>query len=141
MAEIVIIGAGISGLMAARELLRNGHTVTVVEARDRVGGRIHAIQADFSIPVETGAEFVHGKQPVTFELLEEARMKKQLLKGKFYSIAQDELQRGDMLDDHWKQLFRELDKLKADMPLAEFLQLRFGGDAFRDLRHRVTQFA
>lgn len=141
MAEIVIIGAGISGLMAARELLKSGHAITVIEARNRVGGRIHAVQGNFSTPVETGAEFVHGEQPITFELLKEARMDKRLLKGRFYSIAQDELQRGDMMDDHWKQLFHELDKLHTDIPLAEFLQLRFGSDEFKDLRHRVTQFA
>ncbi|MBL7834037.1 MAG: FAD-dependent oxidoreductase [Cyclobacteriaceae bacterium] len=141
MAGIVIIGAGISGLFAARELLAKGHDVTVVEARDRVGGRIHSIRGAFSTAVETGAEFIHGEQPITFGLLNEARMEKHLMKGKFYSIAKDELQRGDMLDEHWKELFRELDKLNTDIPLARFLEQYFSGDEYLDLRNRVTQFA
>lgn len=141
MAGIVIIGAGISGLFAARGLLAKGHQVTLVEARNRVGGRIHAVREAFSSPVETGAEFVHGDQPITFALLNEARMAKHRMKGKFYSIAKDELQRGDMLDDHWKELFRALDKLETDVPLSRFLQQHFSGDHYKDLRHRVTQFA
>lgn len=141
MAEIIVIGAGISGLSIARQLIQNGHAVTLLEARDRVGGRIHAIKGNFSKPVETGAEFIHGEQPVTLALLQEARIGKQLMNGKFYSIAQDELQRGDMLDDHWKELFSKLNKLEHDVTLTDFLQQYFAGEQYKNLRHRVIKFA
>lgn len=141
MAEIIVVGAGISGLSIARQLIQSGHSVTVLEARDRVGGRIHAITGNFSKPVETGAEFIHGEQPVTLSLLKEARIDKSLMKGKFYSIAKDELQRGDMLDDHWKELFSKLNKLEHDVTLTDFLQQYFAGEQYQDLRHRVIQFA
>lgn len=42
--RIVVIGAGASGLAAARQLASFGHTVTVLEGRDRVGGRVHSIR-------------------------------------------------------------------------------------------------
>jgi monoamine oxidase len=71
--HIVVIGAGAAGLMTARELAREGKRVTIVEARDRCGGRIHPLpSADFGYPAEGGAEFVHGEAPVTHGLLREA---------------------------------------------------------------------
>ncbi|HXT12025.1 MAG TPA: NAD(P)/FAD-dependent oxidoreductase [Candidatus Angelobacter sp.] len=57
---VIIIGGGIAGLAAANELLRKKCLVTVLEAKDRFGGRIHTIQ-DRGLPIELGAEFIHGK--------------------------------------------------------------------------------
>jgi monoamine oxidase len=58
--SVIIIGGGIAGLSAANELLRKGCTVTVLEAKDRFGGRMHTIH-DGGLPIELGAEFIHGK--------------------------------------------------------------------------------
>jgi monoamine oxidase len=58
--SVVIIGGGIAGLSAADELLQHGCTVTVLEAKERFGGRIHTIR-DRGSPIELGAEFIHGK--------------------------------------------------------------------------------
>ena len=59
---IIVIGAGAAGLIAARELGRAGKKVTILEARDRCGGRIHPPpSAAFGYPTEGGAEFVHGE--------------------------------------------------------------------------------
>jgi phytoene dehydrogenase-like protein len=70
--EIVIIGAGASGLMAAACLAKD-HPVTVLEARNRPGGRVHTLENIFSIPAEAGAEFIHGQQPVTMSLMVESK--------------------------------------------------------------------
>ncbi len=56
----LIIGAGIAGLAAARELHDAGETAIILEARERIGGRIHTDRAFAGIPVEFGAEFIHG---------------------------------------------------------------------------------
>ena len=70
---VLIIGAGAAGLAAARDLAAAGIQVTVIEARERVGGRIHTFRQDSSIiPVEFGAEFVHGKHPQLLEIIEAA---------------------------------------------------------------------
>jgi monoamine oxidase len=58
--SVIIIGGGIAGLSAANELLRNGCTVTVLEAKKRFGGRMHTIR-EGKLPIELGAEFIHGK--------------------------------------------------------------------------------
>lgn len=65
--KVLILGAGIAGLTAASRLSRSGLNVEIIEARDRVGGRIWT-RRDPAIghPVELGAEFVHGKPPETW---------------------------------------------------------------------------
>jgi monoamine oxidase len=70
--SVVVLGAGVAGLAAARRLQAEGVPVTVLEARPRVGGRVWSIQDPLSdSPVEGGAEFVHGHPPGLMKLLRE----------------------------------------------------------------------
>jgi monoamine oxidase len=78
--DVLIIGAGVAGLSAGRLLAEAGRRVAVLEARHRVGGRIwtRSITIDNpqrSVPVELGAEFVHGLPPETWSLIEEAALR------------------------------------------------------------------
>ena len=67
--SIAIIGAGIAGLAAARDLTAAGRPVILLEARDRVGGRIFTHRDSTSpIPIELGAEFVHGQSPELWQI-------------------------------------------------------------------------
>jgi monoamine oxidase len=57
--RIAVIGAGMAGLAAARQLADDGFTVMVIEARDRLGGRIQTVTTDaWPIPVELGPSFI-----------------------------------------------------------------------------------
>ena len=58
--RVVIVGAGAAGLAAARWLQERGFNPLVLEARDRVGGRIHTIEMDHGAPVDLGAAYIHG---------------------------------------------------------------------------------
>src|ERR1700733_2391513 len=69
--DVIVVGAGAAGLAAAVELARAGVSVTILEARDRVGGRIFT-QRDpvCQAPIEFGAEFIHGLPPEMWELMQ-----------------------------------------------------------------------
>lgn len=59
---ILVVGAGAAGLAAARVLTAAGRPVRILEARDRIGGRIHTVRhASIPLPIELGPEFVHGE--------------------------------------------------------------------------------
>jgi monoamine oxidase len=69
--SVIIIGGGIAGLSAARELLRHGSIVTLLEAKKRFGGRMHTIR-EGKLPIELGAEFIHGKSKPLLNAIREA---------------------------------------------------------------------
>ncbi len=72
-AQVIILGAGAAGLMAATILSANGRSVLILEARGRLGGRVHTItDPAFGMPVELGAEFIHGRPESTWRLVREA---------------------------------------------------------------------
>jgi monoamine oxidase len=59
--NVVVVGAGFAGLAAALELRDAGLAVTVVEARDRVGGRVHSVELDNGEIAELGAEWIFAE--------------------------------------------------------------------------------
>lgn len=72
-ADVLVLGAGAAGLSAAAQLAASGCSVLVLEARDRIGGRILSRHDPrLGLPLELGAEFIHGDAPITFELLRRA---------------------------------------------------------------------
>ena len=71
--EVVIIGAGAAGLAAAAELARRGKSAVVLEARDRIGGRVWSLDVPgLPVPVELGAEFIHGHPSATLSRMRQA---------------------------------------------------------------------
>ncbi|MCA1454639.1 FAD-dependent oxidoreductase [Bradyrhizobium sp. BRP22] len=138
--DIIVIGAGAAGLMAARELGRAGKKVTLLEARDRCGGRIYPLATgEFGYPAEGGAEFVHGEAPVTRALLREAGLSLVPVYGTRWNVergafSQDEAP--DLGADHFHQALAEL---KADVTVADFLERYFAGPEHSRLRHSIVR--
>ena len=65
--DVLVIGAGAAGLGAARELAEHGRSALVIEARDRVGGRVWTNRAWPNLPMDLGASWIHGHRgnPIT----------------------------------------------------------------------------
>src|SRR3981189_2260916 len=138
--HIVVIGAGAAGLMAARELRLAGKKVTILEARDRCGGRIHPLPgAEFGYPAEGGAEFVHGEAPVTHGLLCEAGLSLLPIQGTQWTVEDGKFSRQDSQDPHEAELHKALQELKDDLTVAEFLRRHFAGPEYGRLRHSIER--
>jgi monoamine oxidase len=107
--EVVIVGAGVAGLAAARELARRGARVVVVEARRRIGGRVLTIRSDERI-IELGAEFVHGGNPPLWRALREFGVRTTLLE-----MHQHLAERGQVREagDVWDRVGRVMREIQA----------------------------
>jgi monoamine oxidase len=133
--DIIIIGAGAAGLSCARDLSGAGKRVCILEGRDRIGGRIFTRHsADLPLPIELGAEFIHGEAHATFSIVEAAA-----------------LTAYELPDDHWwsaggrwaevKDFWGTIDKVRSriraehDLSFADFLKKQ------RSLEPRVREMA
>ena len=142
LTDVLIIGAGAAGLLAARQLAAAGRQVVLLEARDRIGGRAHTLTPPgFTRPVEAGAEFIHGAAPITRALLREAGIAWQDTTGQTYQVRNGEVQDDAAFFAHLSQLLEKLQALDHDLPLADFLTQEFSGAAHAPLRAMATQFA
>jgi len=139
--HIIIIGAGASGLIAGRMLSRAGKKVTILEARSRPGGRIYTlVYGPFSNPVEAGAEFIHGRLPITFELLQEAKIKPEKVKGNMISVVNGRLKDNHAFSENDALFKRELKSLVEDIPVDLFLDTHFPGEKHAAFRKEIRGF-
>src|SRR5712671_924458 len=90
--DVIVIGAGAAGLTASTELARAGLAVTILEARERIGGRIFTLlDAECHVPVEMGAEFIHGKPPEIWHLLNRRKIPTTEVEGNNWCVKDGQL--------------------------------------------------
>ncbi|HEY4448733.1 MAG TPA: NAD(P)/FAD-dependent oxidoreductase [Steroidobacteraceae bacterium] len=121
--DVIVIGAGAAGLMAAAELIEAGRSVTVLEARDRIGGRIWTRrEPGVAVPIELGAEFIHGHAPITQSLLERAGTAVIEAAGTHFGLAHGKLELRDAFFPPIREAMQRSDALeRRDMSFDEFL--------------------
>jgi monoamine oxidase len=121
--DILIVGAGAAGLAAARELSFSELSVIVLEARDRIGGRINThVDAESVAPIELGAEFVHGKPPELLKLADRTRLMLLEVPNAHWYFHNGVLSKSN---EFWANIESAMDELAdykgRDEPFAEFL--------------------
>lgn len=143
-ADAIVIGAGAAGLAAARALAAQSLRVIVLEARDRIGGRVTAHPtARAMVPAELGAEFIHGPALETMALLREAGSAAiDNASGDAWACdANGELQRENVDFSAAAGIFEGVRSLGHDESVDQFLR-RFEGDpSMRDTVKRARSFA
>ncbi len=140
LTDFLIVGAGAAGLMTGRELAQAGKAVTILEARDRCGGRIYPLPIEeFGYKAEGGAEFVHGAAPVTRTLMREARLPLLPRAGTRWSTRTGALSPDNHSVPHEDRFYRALSMVKADLPIADFLERHFADRQYDRLRRAITR--
>lgn len=127
--DVAVLGAGAAGLSAARLLAESGCSVLILEARDRIGGRILTV-ADpaLSFPIELGAEFIHGRAPATLELLKRAGAGAIDTAGSRLTVQDGRERPRDAVFGAALELMRQVDSMsEADLSVEDFLA-RHAGD-------------
>ncbi|MDB5254216.1 MAG: hypothetical protein JWL80_282 [Parcubacteria group bacterium] len=138
--DIIIIGAGASGLMAARELSGKGKKVLILEARDRIGGRIYPLpEKEFEYPAQGGAEFVHGLAPVTKQLMQEAGLSFIPEDGEIWSIRTGNLSQHAQFINTNELLKEKIEALQEDMPVSAFLEKYFASKEHTEMRESIIK--
>ena len=135
--DVLIVGAGAAGLAAAVDITGGGRSVCVLEARDRVGGRIFTRRDPQSAaPLELGAEFIHGAAPSIMRRLQRANVPVIDASHERWSVRNGRLAKGDDVFDHMRAALANIGPPRRDLPFAHFLAAHS-----RELSRPVRDFA
>lgn len=139
--DVLIIGAGAAGLIAARKLAEKGLNVCILEARDRLGGRIYTINNSLDQnSYEGGAEFIHGNLPTTLQLLKEAGLEKTELEGEVFQVQGKLWKQENDFFENVEEVIEKLESVKDNISIAEFLDRNFAGEKYKSLRTSVISY-
>lgn len=106
--DVIVVGAGVAGLTAARDLARAGQRVAILEARGRIGGRILTRRPEGVSAVDLGPEFVHGENEALNVLLHQASAELAPTPDTQWAMSGRQLV---LRDDLWEQLGEIFDRV------------------------------
>jgi monoamine oxidase len=119
--DVIIIGGGIAGLTIAHELSQAGWRVRLLEAQERLGGRIWTKTGHDGLPIELGAEFLHGEKGATWSLVRAAGLTTCEVPSRHWHTASGGLREDDAFSEALQKATRGLERLAPDCSFQEFL--------------------
>jgi monoamine oxidase len=140
--DVLIVGAGVAGLAAAATLKKAGFRTLILEARDRIGGRIFTRHVnEFPVPVELGAEFIHGLPPELWDIVRRNSLPIIGVEGDNFCLERRRLKQCNDFWDSWKKIQQSLHAShENDESFLSFLngsrRVRFGAQD----RQRAIEF-
>ena len=99
-----------------------GGPIAGAQARDRLGGRIHTILTPEKIPLELGAEFIHGKSPAIWRLIRAAQLKTSVVPDRHWIVKNGLLSENKGFWDELSEVTDQINPEKGDKAFASFLQ-------------------
>ncbi|RYY94603.1 MAG: FAD-dependent oxidoreductase [Chitinophagaceae bacterium] len=139
--DVLVLGAGAAGLMAAWELSAAGRSVALIEARGRTGGRVHSFhEPGFSLPIELGAEFVHGELPLTRHWRERAVLGQYAVSGSIWQYKGGRLQQQEDFIEEEDALEKVWPQVPEDLPVGTLLDRFLQGARHEELRFTLRRY-
>jgi monoamine oxidase len=123
--DVIVIGGGVAGLAAAADLARRGLSVSLLEARERLGGRIYTLRPKgWGAPVELGAEFIHEGNSDFWRAVRRFRLPTKRVPGRHWMWREGDLERMDDIDERIACINAEIDEKRiGKRSFAQFLRL------------------
>jgi len=123
MRDVIVIGGGAAGLAATRDLSAAGLDVLLLEARNRLGGRVHTLhESNVALPIELGPEFVHGEVEEIFRLARGTSVLIDRLPDLHHWSGRGTLRERHDFWQHIERILARAAKTPRDVPLAQFLK-------------------
>ncbi|HEU4473165.1 MAG TPA: NAD(P)/FAD-dependent oxidoreductase [Flavisolibacter sp.] len=139
--DVIVVGAGAAGLIAAWEIGMTGRKVVLLEARERIGGRVHTVSDPlFDLPVERGAEFIHGNLPLSQLLLQKAGISYYPVEGSVWRHTSGIIEEQDDFIENFPLLEKKFALLEEDMPVSVFLDRYLSGEEYKTLRFTLASY-
>ena len=140
-ADVIVIGAGAAGLAAAAELGRHGLSVLVLEARERIGGRMFT-QCDpvLGAPIELGAEFIHGMPPEIWQPLQGRKVPITEVAGDLWCVRNGRLCDCDFFPQV-QEVLKKMEDRSPDESFLSFLRRSFPESAGDPKRREANEHA
>ena len=139
---VIIIGAGVAGLAAACDLARSGARVSILEARERVGGRVFTLRDPASeFPIELGAEFIHGRPPEIWKPLKQSNTETLEMDGDNWCVEHGKLAPCDFFSQV-DELLGKMTPASPDESFLAFLERLASAknESERDARRRAISY-
>src|SRR5581483_11191101 len=138
--DVLVIGAGVAGLSAAIELAQSGLRVEILEARDRIGGRIFTVHdPTLNHAIDLGAEFVHGFSPEIWLPIQQHDLKATEVEGDLWCSINGKVQECNFFAQADK-ILEAMDDSGLDESFLDFLSRRFPGEEQEEVKRWVIGY-